>query len=336
MHRVLAVFSVTVFALSAAAGGAIAQNPQLVRVATLKLVGGAPIFWGIHQGYFTKVGLNVQPVYFEAAAPVATAVATGDTEVGATGITGTLFNLSAGGAKIWLVADRGQEYAGYHLNAMVVTKTEYAAGVHSLSDLKGKRIGITTLGSSFHYQLGALLERDHLTLNDVQVVPLRDFNLVVEALRTGQIDGAILSPPFGAASEQDGWGKVLFWVGDELRNQVTGVFYGAKMHDNRDLGDRFMVGYIRATRDYYDACLVKPARGSCDAIVAVTAEVLQQTPAAVRDSLPYIDRNGRLYTLDLQRQETWYLANGMSSKSVPLEQFIDQSFITDAVHTLGP
>ena len=211
MRRIVTVLTVAILALSAAAGGAIAQSPQLVRVATLKLVGGAPIFWGIHQGYFTKEGLNVQPVYFEAAAPVATAVATGDTEVGATGITGTLFNLSAGGAKIWLVADRGQEYAGYHLNAMVVTKTEYAAGVHSLADLKGKRIGITTLGSSFHYQLGALLERAHLTLNDVQVVPLRDFNLVVEALRTGQIDGAILSPPVwgGLGAGRLGQGPVL-------------------------------------------------------------------------------------------------------------------------------
>jgi NitT/TauT family transport system substrate-binding protein len=316
--------------------GASAQAPTVVRVSTLKLVGGAPIFWGIQQGYFTKEGIRVEPVYFGAAAPVATAVATGDTEVGATGITGTLFNLSAGGGKIWLVADRGQEYAGYHLNAMVVPKAAYDQGVRSLRDLRGKRIGITTLGSTYHYQIGELLERNKMGLGDVRLVPLRDFSLIVEALRTGQVDGAILSPPFGAESEQQGWGKILFWVGDQLRNQVTGVFYGQKLHDNHDLGVRFMKGYLRATRDYYDACLARPARGSCDAIVAVTARILDQPPAAVRDSLPYIDRNARLYTLDLQRQETWYLANGMIDRAVPLERFVDQSFIAEAVRQLGP
>jgi len=219
---------------------------------------------------------------------------------------------------------------------MVVPKALYDQGVHSLRDLRGKRIGITTLGSTYHYQIGELLERSGMRLTDVRLVPLRDFGLIVEALRTGQVDGAILSPPFGAESEQQGWGKILFWVGDQLRNQVTGVFYGQKLHDNRDLGVRFMRGYIRATRDYYDACEARPARGSCQAIVALTARILEQPESAVRDSLPYIDRNGRLYTLDLQRQETWYFQNGMIDQMVPLERFVDQSFIAEAVRQLGP
>ena len=313
-----------------------AQAPTVVRVGTLKLVGGAPLFWGVNKDYFRREGLQVQFVYFGAAAPVATATVTGDVDVGATGITGTLFNLAAGGGAIYLVADRGQERPGYPLNTVVVTKAAYDAGARSLRDLRGKRIGITTLGSTFHYQIAKLLERESMTLQDVDLVALREVNLVAEALRTGQIAAALLSPPWGAASEQEGWGKILFYVGDRLTNQVTGVFYGARLRRDHALGVRFMRGYVRATRDYFDACLRRPPRESCAPIVAVTARAIDQPETAVAKSLPYIDRDARLYLLDIERQEAWYVAHGMATRFVPLGQFVDTSFVTEAVRSLGP
>ncbi len=312
------------------------SGAQVVRVGTLQLVGGAPIFWGMQRGYFAQEGLQIQPVYFGAAAPVATATATGDVEVGATGITGTLFNLAGGGAKIWLVADRGQERPGYPLNSVVVTRASYDAGIRSLRDLRGKRIGITTLGSTFHYQIAKLLERDGMRASDVELAPLREVNLVVQALRTGQVAAAILSPPWGAVSQEEGWGKVLFYVGDRLVNQVTGVFYGQRLHQDRQLGVRFMKGYVRSTRDYFDACLARPPHGACAALVAVTSRALGQSESSVRDSLPYIDRDARLYTLDIERQQAWYLQNGMTSRAVPVGEFVDQSFVTEAIRALGP
>jgi len=334
--RLVAAAIAAALGLTIAASSSPAQTPTAIRVGTLKLVGGAPLFWASDRGYFRQEGLQVQFVYFGAAAPVATATVTGDVDVGATGITGTLFNLAAGGGKIYLVADRGQERPGYPLNAVVVTTTTYASGVRSLRDLRGKRIGITTLGSTFHYQIAKLLERESMTLQDVQLVPLREVNLVAEALRTGQIAAALLSPPWGAAAEQDGWGKILFYAGDRIVNQVTGVFYGARLRSDHALGIRFMRAYVRATRDYFDACLRRPARGACAPIVAVTARTIDQPEAAVAKSLPYIDRDARLYLLDLERQEAWYVRNGMASRYVPLDQFVDTSFVTEAVRSLGP
>jgi len=310
------------------------QQPAIVRVGTLKLVGGAPLFVAQERGYFRRESVDVRFVYFGAAAPVATAVVTGDVEVGATGITGTLFNLSSGGAKIWLVADRGQERPGYPLNAVVVSKATYDQGVRSLRDLRGKRLGLTTLGSTFHYQIGKLLERERLSDKDVELVPLREIQLVVQAVQTNQIAAAILSPPFGRLAEQQGWGKVLFWVGDRLVNQVTGVFYGERMHQDHDLGVRFMKAYVHATRDYFDACLVKPRRPACGEMVALTARSIEQPEAAVQDSLPYIDHDARLYTLDLEHQLAWYVQHGMVTAPRPVDQVVDGTFLRDALNAL--
>jgi NitT/TauT family transport system substrate-binding protein len=310
------------------------QQPATVRVGTLKLVGGAPLFVAQDRGYFRQEGVDARFVYFGAAAPVATAVVTGDIDVGATGITGTLFNLSAGGARIWLVADRGQERPGYPLNAVVVSNATYDQGVRSLRDLRGKRLGLTTLGSTFHYQIGKLLERERLSEKDVELVPLREIQLVVQAVQTNQVAAAILSPPFGRVAEQQGWGKVLFWVGDRLVNQVTGVFYGERMRRDHDLGVRFMKAYVHATRDYFDACLAKPRRPACREIVALTARSIEQPESAVEGSLPYIDHDARLYTLDLEHQLAWYVQNGMVAAPRPVDQVVDGSFLRDALNAL--
>lgn len=332
VRHLLSLASILVLLALPAAG----QQPAIVRVGTLKLVGGAPLFVAQDRGYFRQESVDVRFVYFGAAAPVATAVATGDVDVGATGITGTLFNLSAGGAKIWLVADRGQERPGYPLNAVVVSKATYDQGVRSLRDLRGKRLGLTTLGSTFHYQIGKLLERERLSDKDVELVPLREIQLVVQAVQTNQVAAAILSPPFGRVAEQQGWGKVLFWVGDRLVNQVTGVFYGERMRRDHDLGVRFLKAYVHATRDYFDACLTKPRRPACREIVALTARSIEQPEAAVQDSLPYIDHDARLYTLDLEHQLAWYAQNGMVAAPRPVDQVVDGTFLRDALNALRP
>jgi NitT/TauT family transport system substrate-binding protein len=331
MRNLLGVLGILTLLAMPAAG----QQPAAVRVGTLKLVGGAPLFVAQDRGYFRQEGIDVRFVYFGAAAPVATAVVTGDVEAGATGITGTLFNLSAGGANIWLVADRGQERPGYPLNAVAVSKAAYDQGARTLRDLRGKRLGLTTLGSTFHYQIGKLLERERLSSKDVELVPLREIQLVVQALQTNQIAAAILSPPWGRVAERQGWGKVLFWVGDRLVNQVTGVFYGERLRANHDLGVRFMKAYVRATRDYSDACLAKPRRTACTEIVAITSRSIEQPESAVEDSLPYIDRDARLYTLDLEHQLAWYVQNGMVTAPRPVDQVVDGTFLRDAIRALG-
>lgn len=76
-----------------------------------------------------------------------------------------------------------------------MTTDNYNAGVKSLKDLKGKRIGITQKGSTFHYMLGRMLETQGMSLNDVEIVPLSKLSAVMAALESKQIDGCILNEP---------------------------------------------------------------------------------------------------------------------------------------------
>jgi NitT/TauT family transport system substrate-binding protein len=55
--------------------------------------------------------------------------------------------------------------------------------VRAVRDLKGRKVGITPLGSTFHYMLGNLLEQEGLWLADVETLPLRTLGAMAEPLR---------------------------------------------------------------------------------------------------------------------------------------------------------
>jgi NitT/TauT family transport system substrate-binding protein len=131
--------------------------------------------------YFKEYGIEPELVFFQAAAPIATALAAGQIDVGATGITAALFNIVLGGEKLWIVADKGREWPGYPLTAIVVQKALWEAGLRTPADLKGKRVGVTQLGSTFHYHLGNILEKEGLSLADLKVVPLQAMPAVMDA-----------------------------------------------------------------------------------------------------------------------------------------------------------
>jgi NitT/TauT family transport system substrate-binding protein len=93
-----------------------------VKVGVLKLTSSAPVFIGVEKGFFKEAGVEPELVYFQAAAPIATALAAGQLDVGATGLTAALYNIVLGGEKLWIVADKGREWPGYPLVAIVVQK----------------------------------------------------------------------------------------------------------------------------------------------------------------------------------------------------------------------
>jgi ABC-type nitrate/sulfonate/bicarbonate transport system substrate-binding protein len=68
-HRLSLSSSVVLLAIPAGR-----QQPAIVRVGTLELLGGAPLFVAQDRGYFRREGVDVRFAYFGAAAPVATAV----------------------------------------------------------------------------------------------------------------------------------------------------------------------------------------------------------------------------------------------------------------------
>lgn len=311
-----------------------------IRVGILKLATSAPLFMAQERGFFRDEGVAVEFKWFAAAQPIAVAVAAREVDVGATGLTAGLYNLFGGGVKMYIVADKGREAPGFNLNGFIVRKALYDGGVRSLKDLKGKKIGLTQVGSTFHYQLGKLLEAEGMSLKDVDVAPLRTMTGVLEAMQGGGIDAAILPQPFPGTAETRGVGKVLFWVGDKMAHQIATIFYSEAFREDKDRALKFMKAYVRASRAYYDAALRvqggKPVRGKpYEDLLTLVAKYTEQPREAVALGLPYQDRDGKLLAEDIPAQIRWFAEQKMIDKPVDAKDIVDLTLQAEAVRALA-
>ncbi|HKH34655.1 MAG TPA: ABC transporter substrate-binding protein, partial [Beijerinckiaceae bacterium] len=143
---------IKLFGAAALAGlapaGALAQG-RTVRLGVLRLASAGPVFIATEKGYFKDDGLNVELKFFDAAQPIAVAVTSGDVDLGVTAFTGGLFNL-AGKGQMKIIAAQSREEPGYPLIAYLASKQAHEAGLKTLADFRGKTVGITQIGSSFH------------------------------------------------------------------------------------------------------------------------------------------------------------------------------------------
>jgi NitT/TauT family transport system substrate-binding protein len=329
MRRLIVVSVLTAVALAAGAGQA--QPLQKVKLGVLKLTASAVLFLGVEKGYFKELGVDPELVYFQAAQPISVALASGDIDVGATGLTAGLYNIVTGGVHIWIVADKGREWPDYNLSALVVRKDLYDGGVRSLRDLRGKKIGVTQVGSTFHYNVGRYLEKEGMTLADVEVVPLQALPALNDALTARRVDAVATAEPFVSRLETSGAGRVLVNTGDTFPWQIATIMYSDKLARNRALGVAFMKGYVKASRAYFDAVIAKKSGPAYDEVVALTARYTGAAPELIRRGLPYQDRDGRLMPGDVGRQLAWWHQHGFVKAKLAEKDVVDESFLREAL-----
>jgi len=306
-----------------------------IKLGTLNLSSFATLFIGMDKGFFEAEGIKVEPVFFKAAQPVAVATATGDIDVGAAGMTAGFYNSIAQGMRIALVAGRGREWPGFKLTALLVNTEQWKAGTRNLEDLKGKRVGITQFGSTFHYMLGNILEQKGMSLSDVKIVPLGSVGSMRDILITQQIEAAFMVQPFVIPLEREQKANVLLWVGDHIRYQLGGIVYGEKMLKNRPAAISFMRGYIRSCRYYYDHALMKKDQKAYQEILNLISKYSGEKPEEIASSLPFNVQNGELDVEEIQHQLDWWHGHGLITKKLSGSEVLDLSFWKEAMQQVG-
>ena len=176
-----------------------------------------PIDIGIHEKFFQNVGLDIEVVNLAGSAKLQQAMIAGSVE----------FGLSAGTDIAFLVKGAPEVAVGAIAltPALFGVTVPYDSPVRTLADLKGKRIGISTVGS--------LTQWLALQLEKKQGWPPGNLAMVADgsspppqlaALKTGQIDAQISSVGFGWDLEQHKEGRLLApasdFVGPFLMNVI--------------------------------------------------------------------------------------------------------------------
>lgn len=302
-----------------------------VSLGMLRLTSSAPLFIAMDKGFFADEGIDIEPQWFDAAHPIAVSTASSKVDVGATGITASLYNMAANGQKLGIVADKGREQQGYSSSALLVSTENYNNGIKTLQDIKGKRIGITQKGSTFHYMLGRILEAQGMSLNDVEIVPLNKLSAVMAALESKQIDGCILNEPNITKVQKAGYGKLVVQVGDIIPYQTSAIFYSPEFMNKKDAAVRFMRAYNKACNYYYEAAVEKKDAKKLEEVVNITAKYVKAPAEDIKAGLPYIDKDGKLLVSDIDTQIKWYTANKMISGKLEAKDVANTSFLEEAL-----
>lgn len=322
-------------ALCMSAGLAQAQALEAVKIGVVRLTGSIPIYIGTDKGYFRNEGLDPQLVWFDASAALPVAIASGDIDFASAAFTGALFNIGAKGG-LTIIASQLRDAPGYHLNALMATKTAYDGGFAKISDLPGKRIGMTTVGSTMHYTIALLAKKYRFDLAAVTLVPLQSLGNLNAAFAGGQIDGGVIGAAAAKQFDSDGRGKIIAWTGDEAAWQLGAQITSPRLiKDHPDEVAKFVHAYQRGIATYQTAVTFS-ARGDMtkgpgyDEVAAIVGKYLNLTPDKVADIFPSFDPVGALDVADVKSQVAFYQAQGMVDKSADVDAMLDLSFLNPA------
>ena len=234
--------------------GARAQELTKASIALLKLSSSGPIFIAQEKGWFKEAGLELTMKDFQAAAQVPLAVVSGDADLGVTAFTAGFFNLAAkGGLKV--VAAQSAEKPGYQLNVIAVTNAAWDAGVRGVKDLSGKRVAVTTVGSSVHYSLEIVARKHGVdTKSRDHRAACRPFPTWWRPSRAGRSMPRCFPSRPSARSNRRAAASRSPMSATRCRGSSARVFTSPKtIAERRPLVEKFLVGYRRGAAAYHEA-----------------------------------------------------------------------------------
>jgi NitT/TauT family transport system substrate-binding protein len=317
------------------------QTPLVVKVGILTSTTDTPLFIADKKGYFRDEGLSVSFITFDSGANMIAPLGTGQLDVGGGALSVGLYNAVARGIDVRVVADLGSDPPGYGLAPLLVRADLVKSGRYkTLSDLKGLTIAGNSPQSSGAAMLNVLLKKARLTPSDIKVAYLAYPEQVV-ALRNSSVDAALSLEPFATEAIENG-SAVRIAGDDEFypNQEISVIMYGGSFIKNhRDLGLKFMRAYLKAVR-YYNGALAhgRLAGPNADDVVKVLLDSMPiKDPSIFRKVTPSGDNpNGHAYLASMRQDFAYFKAQGFIQGNVTPQDVVDDSFVTEALRTLGP
>jgi NitT/TauT family transport system substrate-binding protein len=304
-------------------------NPaRTVKVATVGQASDAVLYIAIEKGYFKDLGLDVNLVTFQSAATMVAPLGSGEIDVGGGAVSAGLWNAELRNLGIRGVSDKGSTREGWSYFGLAVKKD---SPIKECKDLKGKTLANASTSNGILHAIDIWLNTCGLSLKDLTVKAM-GYPDVVPALTNGAIDVGHLGEPLIALNEKNGLIRVLKRQ-SELRpaEQIALLYYSAKFRGELEASRRFMVAYVRASKDYQEA--YKNGRPPADWFIKIMQKYTKvQDPAVYAMAVPAgLDAWAEMNLDSMRSDFEWFKQQGLIiSKDVKFEDPLDTSFTTFA------
>jgi len=272
------------------------------------------MFMAKQEGLFKKNGLDVELIHIPSSSRAIQAILAGEIAISfMDGSNAAQANLK--GANLALVAG-----ATNRMVFSLMAKPE----IKSAGDLKGKKIGITRIGSSTHTSALYALGQAGLKPADYQILPLVEVPNIFTALAAGQIDAGVVSPPTNSRARKAGF-KELVNLAKEGPDYVSVAVGTSRSYlaANEDIVRRVVRSYAEGVYLFKTnkAAALKMIQNQ---LRVADADIQEDTHNQFRQYLeypPYVNRKAMEAVLaELADKES-------AAKAAKTEDFVDMRFV---------
>ena len=300
-----------------------------IKVGALRFTSHSGSFIAYERDYFKDAGLEVEFEFFQAAQPMAVAIASGDIDYAVTAISGGLISLADKGA-IKVIGGALKEETGIDGQKYLISDASYQAGIKTLKDLDGKKYAVTQAGSSFHYMGAKMAAAEGISLS---FTPLQKVGTIIGAMKSGQVDGWSIVPHIAKPLAKAGAWHMVGNVADYIPDyQVTTVFTSAKnASSERSQTQSFLSGFSRGVDDYAAAMIDGTA--SQDEMVDLihkyvyTDRPREKAAPSIINGTMRISTGAALNLASVQDQLSWFQSEGLVDADITLDTLVDDSYV---------
>ena len=265
------------------------------------------------EGLFKKNGLDVELIHIPSSSRGIQAILAGELAFSyMDGSNAAQANLK--GANLAMIAGATNRFV-----FSLMSKPE----IKRVADLKGKKIGITRVGSSTHTAALYALSQANLKPTDYQILPLMQVPNILTALLAGQIDAGIVSPPTNSRARKAGFNELMNLAkeGPETVSVALGTTR-SYIRENEDTARRVVRAYSEAVQ-LFRANKQVGIRVLGKYTKLTDQEVLEDAYNQFREYLqypPYVSRKG---------MEAVFADIGGAAKSAKPDDIIEMRFVAD-------
>jgi len=301
------------------AGSALAADKLRVGKAIALPIDFTPLDIGIEKGFYKKHGLDVEAINFAGSAKLQQGLAANAVDIGL-GSGPELAFVAKGNTDLGIAA-----FAGPANGLFLIVRPD--AGVNSPADLKGKKIGVSTVGGLTDWMTHQASVKQGWGTDGIRVTPLGSDEAQVAALKTKDLDGMCIDVAGAYTLQEAHEAKIILRFGDIVPDFINHITYASNkiIAEHPDEVRAFLAGWFET---------VAWMRKNKDETVKLAAPVMHKSPEiaarAYDEVMPSLSDTGKFDPKALKVLSKSFIDMKLLDKEPDMSKLYTEKFLPGA------